>query len=168
MIVLLMGVSGAGKTTIGEALARELDWRFLDADDYHPPENVAKMASGTPLDDADRRPWLARINAELLKIQSEGDSAVLACSALKESYREHLTRGLHDWKLAYLHGGFELIHSRLRERRHRYMPAALLQSQFETLEPPTDAIAVDVSLPMEKSVALLVKQLAHGKNSNTP
>jgi gluconokinase len=159
MIVLLMGVSGVGKTTLGEALAQELGWRFLDADDYHPPQNVAKMAAGTPLDDRDRGPWLARINEELLKIQSEGRSAVLACSALKESYRQRLTLGLEDWKLAYLHGAFDLIHSRLRERRHRYMPAALLQSQFETLEPPRDAIAVDVAASIEDSLILLKTQL---------
>jgi gluconokinase len=159
MIVLLMGVSGVGKTTLGEALARELGWRFLDADEYHPPENVAKMAAGTPLDDADRRPWLARLNEELLKVQSTGGSAVLACSALKASYRERLTRGLRDWKLAYLYGDFELIHARLRERRHRYMPATLLQSQFETLEPPQDAIAVDVSGSVEDSLLLLKREL---------
>ena len=162
MIVLLMGVSGVGKTTIGEALAQELGWRFLDADDYHPPQNVAKMAAGTPLDDADRRPWLARINEELLKMQSEGRSAVLACSALKASYRSRLTCGLADWKLAYLHGGFELIHSRLQERRHRYMPAALLQSQFAALEPPRDAIAVDVSGPIEASVLAIKNQIQSG------
>ena len=160
MIVVLMGVSGVGKTTLGEALARELGWRFLDADDYHPPQNVAKMAAGTPLDDADRLPWLARLNEELLKVQSEGGSAVFACSALKASYRERLTRGVRAWKLVYLYGDFELIHSRLRQRRHRYMPATLLQSQFETLEPPHGAIEVDVSGSIEESLSLLKQKIA--------
>src|SRR6202158_4046458 len=102
MIVLLMGVSGVGKTTIGQALAEALGWRFLDADDFHPPENVAKMAAGIPLDDTDRQPWLAKMNEELLKLQRGGSSAVLACSALKESYREQLARGVEDLEVVYL------------------------------------------------------------------
>lgn len=147
MIALVMGVSGVGKTTLGSALARELGWRHLDADDYHPPENVAKMSAGTPLDDADRRPWLARINAELLRLQAEGASAVLSCSALKNAYREMLREGVGDFRIAYLHGDFDLLRARAEAREHRYMPASLLQSQFAILEPPADAVAIDVRQP---------------------
>jgi gluconokinase len=155
MIVLVMGVAGVGKTTIGEALARALGARFIDADDYHPPENVAKMKAGIPLDDADRWQWLHRLNEELKKQQR----AVLACSALKESYRQRLARDLEGFRIVYLHGSAELIRERMKARRHRYMPPALLDSQLATLEPPTDAIAVDVAAPLEKSVATIVERL---------
>src|SRR5436853_7862686 len=109
MIVLVMGVSGSGKTTIGELLASALGWPYLDADDFHPPSNVAKMAAGTPLEDADRWPWLQKINAALLKIEAGGKSAVLSCSALKEAYRERLRAGVRQFRIAFLHGSYELI-----------------------------------------------------------
>lgn len=159
MIVLVMGVSGSGKTAIGEALARELGWKSLDADDYHSAENVAKMAAGIPLEDADRWPWLDRINAELLKMQKQGRSAVIGCSALKQAYRERLARGLLDFEVVYLRGDFGLILSRIATRKHRFMPAALLQSQFDALEPPAQAIEVDVSAPVESSLSQIKKQL---------
>jgi gluconokinase len=162
MIVLVMGVSGSGKTTIGEALARELGWKYLDADDYHPKANVAKMASGVPLEDADRWPWLEKINEELLKIQKQGASAVVGCSALKQAYRERLARGLRDFEIVYLRGDFELLRSRLAARKHRFMPAALLQSQFDALEPPAHAVEVDVSAPVESSLSRIKKQLRQG------
>jgi gluconokinase len=152
MIVVVMGVSGSGKTTIGEPLAEQLGWEFLDGDDFHPPENVAKMAAGTPLTDADRWPWLDRLNKELREREARSESAVLACSALKQAYRDRLTRGLADWRLVFLHGSFELLRQRIKERKHRYMPASLLQSQFATLEPPAKAISVDVAQPLEQSV----------------
>ena len=155
MIVLVMGVSGAGKTTIGEALAARLGWPYLDADDYHPPENVAKMASGTPLEDADRWPWLERMNAELRKQRD----AVLGCSGLKESYRRLLARGIDDFRIVYLHGTPELLRERVASRKHRYMPASLLASQLATLEPPQDAIAIDVAEPVERSVDRIVRAL---------
>jgi len=155
MIVVVMGVSGAGKTTIGGALARRLGWRFIDADDYHPPGNVAKMAAGTPLEDEDRWPWLDKLNRMLKK---EGN-AVVACSALKEAYRERLTRGLERFGIVYLHGSFELIHARIAQRKHRYMPAALLESQFATLEPPARAIAIDVAAAPSACVAAIVSRL---------
>lgn len=155
MIVVVMGVSGAGKTTIGEALARRLGWRFIDADDYHPPENVAKMAAGTPLEDEDRWPWLDRLNL-ILKNEK---NAVIACSALKEAYRERLTDGLANLRIAYLHGTPELIRSRMKARPHRYMPASLLDSQFAALEPPVHAIAIDVAAEPSACVAEIVSRL---------
>ena len=155
MIVLVMGVAGVGKTTIGEALAGALGARFIDADDYHPPENVAKMKAGVPLGDEDRWPWLKRLNQELEKEQR----AVLACSALKESYRQRLAEGVKDFKVVYLHGSAELIRERMKTRKHRYMPAALLDSQLATLEPPLDAIAIDVAATLEDSVAAIVERL---------
>ena len=155
MIVLVMGVAGVGKTTIGQALATALGARFIDADDYHPPENVAKMKAGIPLQDADRWPWLARLNQEL----KQHSSAVLACSALKAVYRQKLADGVKDFRIVYLHGTPELIRERMTSRRHRYMPAALLDSQLATLEPPADAIAIDVAAPLEESVAAIVARL---------
>jgi gluconokinase len=155
MIVLVMGVAGAGKTTIGEALAHELGWPFIDADDYHPPENVAKMKVGIPLEDADRWPWLARVNQEL----REKTNAILACSALKASYRERLAQGIERFTTVYLDGDFALISERMKSRRHRYMPAALLKSQFAALEPPADAIRVDVAADPSSCVALIRRRL---------
>ena len=155
MIVLVMGVAGVGKTTIGEALARALGARFIDADDYHPPENVAKMKAGIPLEDADRWPWLDRLNEELKK----HDNAVLACSALKESYRRRLAGGIPDFRIVYLHGTAELLRERIKARQHRYMPAALLESQLATLEPPSDAIAVDVAATPGQCVAAVLTEL---------
>ncbi|HEY7240988.1 MAG TPA: gluconokinase [Burkholderiales bacterium] len=149
MIAVVMGVSGAGKTAVGEALARELGWRFIDADDHHPEANVAKMAAGQPLDDEDRWPWLERLN----RILKEEKQAVLACSALKERYRTRLAAGIERIEWIWLKGDFDLIHSRLLRRQHRYMPASLLESQFAALEPPAHAITVDVSADVSACVA---------------
>ena len=154
-----MGVSGVGKTTIGIALAAALGWRFLDADDYHPAANVAKMAAGIALQDEDRWPWLDALNAKLREAGARGESVVLACSALKARYRERLTAGLARYRIVYLHGAFELIEARLRERRHRYMPASLLASQFAALEPPAQAISVDVAHDLPAIVADIVANL---------
>lgn len=159
MIAILIGVSGVGKTTIGVALAAALGWRFIDADDYHPAGNVAKMAEGIPLEDEDRWPWLDALNAKLREAEGGGESAVLACSALKARYRERLTAGLREYRIVYLHGSFDLIETRLRERRHRYMPASLLASQFAALEPPAQAIAVDVSMTLPAAVAHIAERL---------
>ena len=155
-----MGVSGVGKTTIGEALAKTLGWRFIDGDDFHPPENVAKMSKGIALGDADRWPWLDRLNAELRDAEARGQSAVLACSALKEAYRARLTAGLARFRIVFLHGRFELIHARIAGRRHRYMPASLLASQFATLEPPADGIAIDVEGDPDECVKLIAARLS--------
>lgn len=150
-----MGVSGCGKSTIGAPLAARLGLPFLDADAFHPPGNVAKMAAGTPLTDADRWPWLELLNAKL----HEQKEAVLACSALKESYRRVLARGLADCRFVHLRGSLELIRARLAERKHRYMPASLLESQFAALEPPRDAIDVDVAQPPERCVEAILAGL---------
>ena len=156
MIVVVMGVSGVGKTTIGSALARRLGCEFLDGDDWHPAENVARMAAGTPLDDEDRRPWLERLNRDL----RARSNVVLACSALKQSYRDALARNLPACRFVYLRGGIELIRARLEERRHRYMPASLLESQFATLEPPQGAIDVDIAKSIETCVDSIAARLA--------
>ena len=149
MIVVLMGVSGSGKTAIGEILARDLGCAWFDADDYHPPANVEKMRSGHPLTDADRWPWLDRLNELLRAEDAKGRSAALGCSALKQIYRDRLAQGLGDVRWVHLKGSFELIMSRLQQRKHRYMPASLLQSQFDTLEEPRDALTVDIADPPE-------------------
>lgn len=151
-----MGVSGAGKSTVGRALADRLGFPFLDADEFHPPENVAKMASGTPLTDADRKPWLEALNRALLA----RPDAVLACSALKASYRAQLARGLADCRFVHLRGSIQVIRERLAARQHRYMPASLLESQFATLEPPGDAIEVDVSASVHECVEAIAARLA--------
>ena len=145
MIVVVMGVSGAGKTTIGSALAERLGCEFLDGDDWHPPENVARMAAGTPLSDENRWSWLERLNALLRDREARGDSVVLACSALKEAYRAKLADGLRRCEFVFLHGSLDLIRARMKTRCHRYMPDSLLESQFVALEPPPRAIAIDVS-----------------------
>jgi len=165
MIVVVMGVSGSGKTTIGTALATRLGWAFVEGDDWHPPQNVAKMSAGTPLADEDRFPWLDRINAELRAREARGENVVATCSALKQSYRDRLTRGLARWQLVFLHGSFELLSRRMAERKHRFMPASLLQSQFATLEPPVQAIAVDVAEPLERSVDRISAALAHSRQA---
>lgn len=158
MILVLMGVSGSGKTTVGRALAGRLGWRFIDADDHHPVHNVAKMAAGIPLEDADRWPWLDSLNQLLRK----EENAVLACSALKESYRQRLLAGVADSRVVFLDGDKALIASRVAARKHRYMPATLLDSQFAALEPPAHAIRVDVARPVEESVAAILRALDAG------
>jgi gluconokinase len=155
VIVVVMGVSGSGKSTVGRLLASRLQVPFLDADEYHPPANVAKMAAGTPLTDEDRRPWLELLNRKLL----EHEGAVLACSALKARYRQALARGVADCRFAHLRGSAELIRARLAERKHRYMPASLLESQFAALEPPHDAIDVDVAQPPERCAETILAAL---------
>lgn len=145
MILVVMGVSGSGKTTIGELLSKRLGWTLLDADDFHPPGNIEKMRSGIPLTDEDRWPWLDRLNALLRQRDSNGESALLACSALKQKYRDRLGAGLKDLRWVYLKGSFELIEARLKARKGHYMKAGLLESQFATLEEPLDAITAEIA-----------------------
>lgn len=156
--IIVMGVSGCGKTTLGEALAAQLNWPFFDADDFHPPENVAKMRAGEPLNDADRAPWLLRLNALL----QANPHAVLACSALKERYREVLKAGLPNLRFVHPHGAFEIIAARIEARSKEtghYMPASLLRSQFEALERCEDALIVDIQMPRQERVAFVLNQL---------
>lgn len=154
MILVVMGVSGSGKSTVGQALAASLDWRFLDADEFHPPANVAKMAAGTPLTDDDRWPWLDRLVEEMRAIAAKGEGAVLACSALREVYRERLARA-GDVRFVHLAGDKPTIAARIAARSHQYMPASLLDSQFATLETPAGALAVDVRLPVAAQVRFI-------------
>ncbi len=162
MIILLMGVSGSGKTTTGEALAAALGWPFFDADDFHPEANVAKMAAGTPLTDEDRWPWLDRISLEMRGILARGADAVFACSALKAIYRSPLMAA-GDVRLVHLKGDVETIGTRLAQRAHRYMPASLLPSQFATLEEPRDALVVDIREPVSVQVERIRDALGEGK-----
>src|SRR2546428_1266652 len=156
MFVVGMGVSGVGKPTSGKAPALELGWRFIDADGYHPPAKGAKRPAGTALDDEARRPWLETLN----RVVRKEKNAVLACSALKEAYRNRITDGLARFEIVYLHGSFELIRARLVERPHHYMPASLLASQFATLEPPVKAIAIDVAATPSACVADILARLS--------
>ncbi len=158
MIIVLMGVSGSGKTAVGQLLAQRLGWPFFDADDYHPPANIAKMRGGTPLSDEDRWPWLDRLNALLHEQRGAGRDTLLGCSALKQKYRDRLAANLDDVHWVHLKGSFELIESRLRARRGHYMPAALLRSQFAALEEPVDAVVADISPSAEEVARTLAER----------
>ena len=156
LALVLIGVTGSGKTTVGQLLAHQLDWPFHDADDFHPPANVRKMAQGIPLTDADRAPWLECLSSHLNALLDEGQSSVLACSALKETYRRVLGgQGNRVW-FAFLKGSEELIAGRISQRQHRYMPAGLLKSQFEALEEPQDALVIDIG-PAPDVVAAAIR-----------
>ena len=135
MIVIIFGVSGAGKTTVGKLLARELGWSFIEADDFHPAANIKKMRSGHPLSDKARWPWLERLRQQIERSLSTGENAVLACSALKRAYRDRL-RVDDDVKFVFLRGDYALVEKQLRSRHGHFMNAALLQSQFDDLEEP--------------------------------
>jgi gluconokinase len=158
--IVVMGVSGCGKTSVGRALAERLGWRFADGDDFHPPANVEKMRAGIPLDDDDRRPWLERLNALLREAAGSGEPLVLACSALRERYRELLADRMPGLRFVHLTGSPELIGQRLASRRHRYMPASLLASQFAALEAPQGALTLDVAPPVDALVAAICERLA--------
>jgi gluconokinase len=151
MIILVMGVTGSGKTTVGKALAESVHWQFADADDFHSPANISKMRAGIPLDDADRVPWLAALRMQIDNWLRAGTNAVLACSALKHAYREQLVAS-SEVRVVYLRGSRELIAKRLKERHGHYMDPNLLPSQFATLEEPRDALAVDVDASVDEIV----------------
>ena len=157
MVILVMGVAGSGKTTVGRALATTLGWSFRDADEFHPPANVAKMSAGLPLDDADRTPWLAAIRAHIEACLARDESAVVTCSALKEKYRAQLVADPARVRVAHLTGSPELLAERLASRRDHFMKPAMLASQFAALEPPRDALTVDIAEPPDKLVAHIRK-----------
>lgn len=154
-----MGVSGCGKTAVGTLLANRLSATFIDGDDLHPPENVRKMAAGIALDDGDRRPWLDQIAEKLSASRQSGGTLVVACSALRESYRERLRRGDPALHLVWLHGPSDLLRERLAGRSGHYMPPALLDSQLATLEPPHDALHIDITPPPAELVAEITTRL---------
>jgi gluconokinase len=173
--LVVMGVSGSGKSTIGEKLAQRLGWSFEDADKFHPPSNVAKMSAGQPLTDEDRWPWLQAIANEVDRVCKAGEHAVIACSALKRAYRDILVHGRKDVRIIYLQGTQDLIASRLALRKGHFMPPGLLASQFGTLEPPgasENPVTVSIDAPIETIVDDIVRQLgltpadseAHSRN----
>ncbi|BAY64024.1 carbohydrate kinase [Calothrix brevissima NIES-22] len=145
MIIIIMGVSGSGKTTVGKLLAESLGWNFSDADAFHLPENVEKMRNGIPLTEADRKPWLEALQAVIKQWLQENTNVVLACSALKDSYRQFLLVDSERIQLVYLKGSYDLIQKRLQERQNHYMPVILLQSQFDALEEPLNNVYIDIA-----------------------
>ena len=162
-VILVMGVSGSGKSTTGESLAAELGWPFRDADSFHPPENVAKMSAGVPLTDEDRWPWLAAIAAWIDERRTKNEHGIVSCSALKRKYRKVLLDGRPDVRLVYLKGEMPLIANRMARRTDHFMPPSLLKSQFETLEEPgTDEwpIVAPIDLSPRRVVEYILADMA--------
>ena len=160
MVVLLMGVAGSGKTTIGRELASELGWKFADADEFHPPANVAKMSAGIPLDDADRAPWLAAIRLYIDARLEQGENAVVTCSALKEKHRTVLRGDPTAVKLVYLRGTRDVLQARINARVGHFMKPAMLDSQLAALEEPTNAHVVDIDQSPAQIIAAIRAALA--------
>jgi gluconokinase len=161
-----MGVSGSGKSTIGEKLASRLKFSYLEGDTFHPPSNVAKMSAGHPLTDDDRRPWLEAIAGEIDRVCAAGQPVVISCSALKRAYRDILVHGRGDVRIVYLDGSQPLIAERLAHRRHHFMPPALLASQFQTLEPPAsdeNCVAVSIDASVDSIIENIISQLQPGR-----
>jgi gluconokinase len=160
--LVVMGVSGSGKSTIAEQLAARLGWRYVDGDLFHPPANVAKMSAGHPLTDEDRWPWLRAIAAEIDRLAVAGTRAVVACSALKRAYRDILVHGRDDVRIVFLDGTKDLIAKRLAARKGHFMPPGLLDSQFKTLEPPQPSerpVTVSIDASVDGIVDDIVRQL---------
>jgi len=156
---IVMGVSGCGKSSVGKALADSLGWDSYDADDFHPPENVVKMANGIPLDDSDRAPWLTSLHDMISSNLKADKPGVLACSALKERYRQQLLDGNEGVQIVYLKGSYDLIWSRMSARKDHYMKPHMLKSQFEALEEPLDSLVMDISASIGDIVRTILKQM---------
>lgn len=161
MVFIVMGVSGCGKSSVGKALAKTLNCDFYDGDDFHPPENIAKMSAGNPLNDTDRQPWLERLHQLAMEKLAGGETAVIACSSLKKSYRQLLKAGNENIKFIYLKGTFDLIWQRMLERENHYMKAEMLHSQFATLEEPTadEAFTVEISADVETITKQILEEV---------
>lgn len=160
--LIMMGVSGSGKSTIADKLAERIGWRSVDGDKFHPASNIAKMSAGHPLTDEDRWPWLKAIAAEIDRSCKADEPAVIACSALKRSYREILVHGRDDVRIVYLDGSQQLIAERLAKRRGHFMPPGLLDSQFKTLEPPDESenpVTVSIDATPDDIVNDIIRQL---------
>lgn len=163
--IVVMGVSGSGKTTTGTALAALMDWPFVEGDSFHPAENVRKMAEGTPLTDADRDPWLHALADQIAARQARGESSVLGCSALKRAYRDILRSGAPRVRFLHIHGPRDLLAERLNHRAGHFFPPKLLESQLATLEPlgsDEDGVVVDLALPVDEQVRQAVRLLGLG------
>lgn len=160
MIIILVGVSGSGKSTVGRLLAERLAWEFHDGDDLHPEENVRKMATGTPLTDDDRWPWLERIGEMMQECDDAGRNAVIACSALRTAYRDYLLRHSPAVDLVFLRGQRDTILERMQRRSDHFMPADLLDSQFDALEEPQHAVIADAAKSPEEIVEHIVQELS--------
>jgi carbohydrate kinase (thermoresistant glucokinase family) len=158
--VIVAGVTGSGKSTVGRALADRLGWRFHDADDLHPPENVARMRANQPLTDAQRLPWLLRVRAVVEQAARDGRGDVIACSALKRRYRETIAGGVAGVRFVHLTGDPELLRERLEHRPDHFAGPGLLDSQIEALERPADALTLDVSLPVDALVDAIARDLS--------
>ncbi|QTF06759.1 gluconokinase [Brenneria izadpanahii] len=164
--IILMGVSGSGKSSVGAELARAIGAKFIDGDDLHPRANIQKMASGTPLNDEDRAPWLDRLNDAAYSLYHKNETGIIVCSALKKRYRDHLRRDNKGMTFLYLKGGFDTILARHKARAGHFMPTELLKSQFDALEEPgsdePDVLTVDIDGSMEEVVKRCIKAL-HGR-----
>ncbi len=169
--LVVMGVSGSGKSTIADKLAERLGWRYEDGDRFHPASNVAKMSAGDPLTDEDRRPWLQAISDEIDRICRVGEHAVIACSALKRAYRDILVHGRSDVRIVFLDGTQELIANRLAQRKGHFMPPGLLASQFKTLEPPgpdEKPVTASIDASVDAVVEDIVSQLRLNPADRSP
>ena len=158
MVILVMGTTGAGKSTIGKLLSARLGWTFLEADDFHPQANIEKMKHGIPLTDADRFPWLEKIHQELVRLSAEGKQVVLACSALKQTYRDQLSAGL-VFQIVYLRGGYAEMRRHLQTRHGHFAGESILAGQFADLEEPKDALVLDVSRSAEELADNILSRL---------
>jgi gluconokinase len=157
--LIIMGVTGSGKTTIGKALADRLGWDFFDADDFHSSANITKMTNGIPLTDEDRLPWLLLLKSKITDCLENGHPGILACSALKESYRQILSSNNPEIQIVYLKASFDLVMSRLTTRLDHFMQPSMLQSQFDTLEEPKNAIFMDIRYSVDNIIDKIIKTL---------